>query len=142
MGSENRLRSLQMGVSGDDEITRFNRGADEAFLKFDKAGIKLVDGFACPKTQVERDLVVSATRGVKLPAHVSQAGNQHAFDVEMDIFLADVELEAVLGDLASMSRSVRAISVDSFLEISPTSASMWRVRCCRRCRGDKAACRS
>jgi hypothetical protein len=98
VGGQDRLRSLQVSVSGDDQIPRLDGRPHEASLKFEQAGIKFVERLTRPKTQVQRDLVISASSGVKLSTDVPQTSDERALDVKMDVFLADVELEAILGD--------------------------------------------
>ena len=70
--------------------------ADERRLQRGEATVDGVDCFANPHAQVGRNLIVAAAGGVDFAPHIAQAIDQCAFDVHMDVFQLDLELEASL----------------------------------------------
>ena len=88
-----RLCSLQMRVAGHNCGGIFlslicKRGCHRTDLLHNDLGF-----VAEIHTEIERDLIVSAARGVELLAHVAKTRRQHALDEHMNILGGHIDLE-------------------------------------------------
>ena len=94
----NRLRALQMGVSGNQKVgVLFAQFDQRALERADFPG-EFKDFVAQPHPQVERHLIVARTAGVKLRAR-GYAPRQLRFDVHMDILQRRLPLKLSLCNL-------------------------------------------
>jgi hypothetical protein len=86
MGRENRLRTLQMRISGENHLLMSIRRRDERFLKHLEPPIDPIERFARPELEVGRDLVIPTPRSMQLTADVADPFDQRRFDMHMDVF--------------------------------------------------------
>ena len=93
----NGLRALQMRVAGDDDVGIFLAERDEGALQVGDFAEEQSDFVAQPQTNVERDLVVARTGGVKFCAG-GHALREFGLDVHVNVFEFWLPLEFSGGD--------------------------------------------
>ena len=86
MGEEHRLRPLQMGIAGHDDVPVRLCQVEKGFLQSDKLLYGLSDGFSGEEAHVQRNLVISGAGGVELLTYIANLLDKPCFDVHMDIF--------------------------------------------------------
>ena len=96
-----RLRALEMGVAGNDDLAMALGEADERALHFAQACGEAVALGAQIEAEIERDLVIAAAGGVELGAGVADAAGELGLDVHVDV------LELLAGTEIPRARSRR-----------------------------------
>src|SRR6185369_15829262 len=80
VSQQDRLRTLQVRVSGNDDLAiRFGK-VEQSGLGVANGFIELVNRSAQPESKVSSDLIVAATSGVQLATDVAGKRNQSGFD--------------------------------------------------------------
>ena len=98
---EDRLRALQMGITGQDQVAVPLGGGDVGGLQGDEAGVDPVERVAGPELDVGGDLVVPAPSGMELPADVADPLDERRLDVHVDVFAFEREREVPRLDLVA-----------------------------------------
>ena len=86
MREENWLGTLQVRITRHDNIDMLLREIEQRGLQRAKPGIQLRNLRFDVKTQIERDLIVPAARGVKLRACGANSLRQCRFDIHVHVF--------------------------------------------------------
>src|SRR5579885_902932 len=100
MSERDGLRALQMGIARHHRVDIAPGDTDEGAAQGGDPFFDLADLIAQVKPEVEGDLVVARTGGVKLPAGIADYCDEPAFDREMDVLVGDVEAESARIDIA------------------------------------------
>ena len=93
MGKENGLGTLQVGVARENHFFIGFRLQNHGFQHRLYEGRNLVDFLPQVHPQVESHLIVSASGGVELLAHVAQPLGQHLLHEHVDILAAHIEFQ-------------------------------------------------
>ena len=94
--TKHRLRPLEMGVCGENEIRGLLRLHQKRGLKQTQLMIHFFNGLADPHPEVSRDLIIPAPSGVQFAAHISKFLDEPVFHRHMDIFVFGNKLKLTL----------------------------------------------
>ena len=97
-----RLRHLQVGEAGHDDVGIGVGGLDQRALQFGQQAADRADLVAQPQPHVGRDLVVARAAGVQPLAGVADQLRQPGLDIQVHVFEVELPLEA--GRLRSPAR--------------------------------------
>ena len=100
-GQGDRLGPLQMGITGHDGLGVGLGQRNQRFFQLVEQVRDGVDLLLQIQPDIHRHLVVSASGGVQALARFSDPLCQEAFDIHMDIFVFDAELDVAIIDILS-----------------------------------------
>lgn len=86
MGRQNRLRSLEVRVAGQDHAAMPLGGRDQSPLDFPQLRIDFADRVADPHFQIGHDLIVAAAARMQFSADIAEPFDEILFDVRMNVF--------------------------------------------------------
>ena len=86
MAESDRLRRLQMGESGHDDIRPRLCLVNKGGLQVSQRLIDIVDGIADPQTKIGRDLIVTGTSGMQPARRCADQISQPGFDIHVNVF--------------------------------------------------------
>ena len=99
-----RLRHLQVGEAGQDDVDVFLGHLDQRRLQFAQQAGDQVDLAAQPQADVGGHLVVAAAAGVQALAGVAHQLRQARLDVQVDVFQGQLPLERAALDFRDRRR--------------------------------------
>ena len=94
-----RLRTLHMGISRDDDVLVLDSGGEERALDSDELFRETADLALHVHMEIQGALVVSGSCGVQAGTGIADVVRQPLFDIHMDIFEFDGEVKLSLIDL-------------------------------------------
>ena len=95
-----RLGALKMGVTGKDGLHLILRTRDERLRKPQHRTLEVIEQLDHEQTEVERDLIVPASRRMKLAGNIARARAKGLLDRGVDVLRAGGPRERARGDLA------------------------------------------
>src|SRR5215831_9180961 len=107
MGRQDRLRSLQVRVAGQDQVAVALRRRYQRRLQVLQEAVEPVDGAAHPELDVGDDLVIAAAAGVELAADIAEALDQGALDMGVNVLQLHREGKLATLDLGGNLRESR-----------------------------------
>src|SRR2546425_4100488 len=101
MSERDRLRALQVRVPGHHRVDLAARSLDEGARQVEHRGIELVEAIDREHAEVERDLVIPASRGVQLSADVTDEVAKATLDDRVNVLDVGRPGERALLDLGA-----------------------------------------
>jgi hypothetical protein len=86
MDDHHGLRTLQVRVTGDNDLDVSRASADERSLQVFEAPVNLRSRATHEQLEIRRHLVIAAARRMQLAPYIARAGNERLLDVHVDVF--------------------------------------------------------
>ena len=113
VAEENRLSPLEVGIARHDDVAVLFCSLDQRFLELDQELGGGGDFAADIHVRIQGDLIVAATAGMQALACFADGIGQSFFDVHVDVFQLDGEIEVPVFDL--LENSLQALDDGVFV---------------------------